>query len=323
MRRKTTPLLLSVLAVALFSPTALAQGEMTKIEVTEETPLVDFLKSITTATGRALLYDPNNQRIRGQKMLAGFSLEVPRNRLFDTYRAILAFFELNLVPIGPKGYEIYLVIDSRSTNNFVKNKATQVNYDDLGGYSDKDGVYISCAIPVRHIQNLTTLRTALSTMVSPAGIGRVHEVPGSGRIIVMDFAPNVVAMAALVRQMDVENEETKVSLESIELKYAHCELMAETLNELLGPRDVEGQAKPSRGRPSSYLPTPVPPRVVPYEPRNSVAVRATKADLDRIRKLIAALDQPSKQWSAVEVVQLANTSAKEVGDRLSTVVGTW
>ncbi len=82
------------------------------------------------------------------------------------------------MPIGPRGYEIYLVIDSRSTNNFVKNKAVYVDYGELDKFADHDGLYISCAIPIRHIDNLTTLRTALSTMVSPAGIGRVHEVPG-------------------------------------------------------------------------------------------------------------------------------------------------
>lgn len=197
--------LCGLVLLALAAPAAFAQGdELVEVKLEKDVKITEFLDLISKSTGRPLLYDPNGQRIRGQSLGAGFTHEIPKDRVFDTFRAILAFYELVLVPIGPRGYEIYLVIDSRSTNNFVKNKAVYVDYKELDRYEDNDGLYISCAIPLTHIENLTTLRTALSTMVSPAGIGRVHEVPGSNSIIIMDFAPTVAAMAKLVRQMDVQ-----------------------------------------------------------------------------------------------------------------------
>ena len=118
---------------------------------------------MSDATGIPLLYDPNNQRIRSAKFGSAFKMEVPKDKLFDTFRAILAFFELNLVPIGPKGHQIYLAIDSRTTNNFVKNKAQYVDYRDLEQYEDHDGLYISCAVPIRYIDNLTPLRIDIKT----------------------------------------------------------------------------------------------------------------------------------------------------------------
>ncbi|MHC4341319.1 MAG: secretin N-terminal domain-containing protein, partial [Planctomycetota bacterium] len=248
-------------------------------------------------------------------MGAGFTHLVPRERLFDTYRAILAFYELNMIPIGPKGYEIYLVVDSRSTNNFVKNKAVYVDPAELEKYADKDGMYVSCAIQVQHIDNLTTLRTALSTMVSPAGLGRVHEVPGSRSIIIMDFAPTVAAMARLIKQMDVKPVGMEPVLETIELKYANAELLAETIMNLLGAaKEAEPPVRRGQRSPYSY-PKPA-PRVVGYEPRNAVLISASKDDFARIKQLVATLDQPAKQWAATEVVRLGNVRAKEVADSL-------
>ena len=146
------------LCVVLLAVPAWAQekkkkrGGIVTIQVDKETPLVEFIDRMSQATGTALLYNPNGQRIRNQKLGAAFKRELPESKLFDAFRAVLAFYELTLVPVGPTGYEIYLVIDSRSTNNFVKNKATYVPHEKLSDWADKDGVYISTTIPLKAIR---------------------------------------------------------------------------------------------------------------------------------------------------------------------------
>ena len=296
--RVTLVLMLALLATPAHTQDANKNNEMVTIKVDKDLPIAEFLDHISAATGRPLLYDPNGQRIRGQKMGQGFSHNVPKERVFDTFRAILAFFELNLVPIGPKGHEIYLVLDSRSTNNFVKNKAVFVDHGKLDAYADKDGMYIASAVPIRHIENLTTLRTALSTMVSPAGIGRVHEVPGSQSIIIMDFAPTVHAMAQLIKKMDVPPTGTERTLAVIELKHAVAKDLASAVNETLA--NTPPPAAPGR---RGYVPSGagrIKPRVVPYAARNALLVTCMKSDYKGIRELVATLDKPMKRLESVE-----------------------
>lgn len=266
---------------------ALAQDEVT-IAVNKDQRVADFLDQVAAATGRPVLYDPKSARIGPNTMGVDMTRTVPKDRLFDTCRSILSFFELNLVPIGPRGYEIYLVIDSRSTNNFVRNKAEWVDHAELEKVRDQDGVYVVCAVPVRHIENLTTLRTALSTMVSPGGLGRVQEVPGAQAVIIMDFAPTVWAMAKLIERMDRVEEDRQPATATIELRYAEAEPMAATLTSaLVEPADPKAKPAPL-------------PRIVPYGPRNALVVHGTAADVERVRELVKALDQPAKQWTAID-----------------------
>ena len=71
---------------------------------------------------RPIIYDTADTRIRQRELGTDFTHRVPRDQLYQVFRAMLAFFELTVVPIGPEGFEIYLIIGSRSTNQLVKNK---------------------------------------------------------------------------------------------------------------------------------------------------------------------------------------------------------
>ena len=105
--RWTKALLFCCCTLILTAPVAWAQGNgLVEIKVPKEMPIAEFLDLISRSTGKPLLYAPNGQRIKNQTMGAGFTHKIPKDRSFDTFRAILAFFELSLVPIGPKGFEI-------------------------------------------------------------------------------------------------------------------------------------------------------------------------------------------------------------------------
>jgi type II secretory pathway component GspD/PulD (secretin) len=297
-------ILMIVFALVVAARAADEDKPEVRIQVTKDMELQAFLDMVSQSTGSPILYNPMSQRIRAQKMGSTFSLSVPKDRLFDTFRAILSFYELTLVPIGPKGYEIFLVIDSRSTNNFVKNKAIPVKHEELPQFADRDGLYISCAIPVRHVDNLTTLRTALSTMVSPAGIGRVHEVPGTKTIIVMDFAPTVAAIATLIREMDKPNTDEEV-LESIELTHANAKDVAASIQELYATPASNSQQNSRRG----VVVVKPRPRLVAFPARNAVLVRASQSDLETIRGLITKLDQAKGQRGAYVMVAVKHVEA--------------
>jgi len=282
------------------------------VRIEAETALADLIDAAAEATGEAILYDPNTQRIRGQAVGVAIEKTVPRDRLLDAYRAILAFYELTLVPIGPSGYEIHLAIDSRSTNNFVKNMARTVPYEELDDWADKAGHYISCAIPVRNIDNLTTLRTAMSTAVTPAGIGRVHEVPGSHAIIVTDFAPTVARIAELVKRMDEQRPATRRVFTVIDLEHGRAPGLAETVTKLL--------QEPQPQRPRRYARAGDEPRIVAYGPRNAVAISCRQSELPEIRALVAELDKPHPDDRAIEYYRARHVEVARLAILLEAVL---
>jgi len=274
-----TALVLATALLGCLKP-AVAEEQVT-ITLTKDQQPTDFVDGAALTVGRPILYDPSGQRFqKGQTMGVDMKWSVPKGKELDLVRSILAFYEITLVPVGPKGYEVLLAIDGqRSTNNLVKNKVTVVPSESLADYGDRDGLYIMTSVPVRHIENLTMLRTALSTMVTPAGIGRVHEVPGVNRIMLMDYAPVVVAMARVVKEMDVDPE--PVVTQTIVLKYAQAVPLAVTLKELFA---AEPQPRPQGQAIGSPI-TPS-PRIAAYEPRNAIVVVATEKDLARIAEVV-------------------------------------
>jgi len=288
-------LILALTALPALAQEAKPSGDRVRIQLAKDLTIAEMLDTISKTTGTPMLYDPSSTRIARVKLGSAFDVTVSRGRLLDTYRAILSFFELTMIPVGPKEYEIYLVVDSHSTNNLIKNKMLFVPPDKLEEYADKDGTYIGTALPVHHIENLTTLRTALSTMVSPAGIGRVHEVPGSHALIVMDFAPTVVAISRLIALIDKPAASEQPGMGVVELKYARAVDMAAALTKLLEqPAPVP---HPSR-RSTASSKRSLAPKVIAYEPRNAIVIRGLPADVESIKAVVALLDLPPRAWKA-------------------------
>lgn len=273
-------------ALLVVAPAVVAQdgdANVVEIKLGKEMEITELLATVAKITQKPLLYNPNSQMIRGQKIGVEYAVKVPKDRVFDTCRSILAFYELILVPVGPKGYESYLVIDSRSTNNIIKNKATFVPYTKLAEYADKDGMYISTAFPIQYLTNLTTLRTALSTMVSPAGIGRVHET--QDKLIVMDFAPTVAEMAKIVAELDKPQPAVVRKMELVRLSHARAEEVATVLIQLMTPA-------PKDPRRSSMVREKPPTRIAPYPRLNAVAIYADEPTREELKQMIAGLDVP-------------------------------
>jgi len=282
------PIAFSVILFACASSSAQApEVKQVTVTITKDEQVSQFLDAAALLIGKPILYDPNSQRLmKSQTMGVDVIHAVPPGKELDLVRSILTFYEITLVPVGPKGYEMYVAIDSRSTNNLIKNKAEFVPYEEIERNADRDGCFIMTSIPVRYVENLTMLRTALSTMVTPAGIGRVHEVPGTNRITVMDYAPTVAAMARLVRELDVEPE--RVVTQTIVLQHAEALALAVTLKELF----TAEAPRPDPRQPQMPVRASTQPRIAAYEPRNAIVVVATESDLARIREVVKQLDTP-------------------------------
>ena len=265
-KMKTTLVLVPFLLIATLAGAQDQAPELVTLKFAKGQPVTEILDAMAVQTGRKLVYDPNDQRLRNQTAGMDFSHTIPKARLFDLCTAVLSFFELTVAPVGPKGYEVYVVAGSRSTNMLLKNRAEFVDHQRINEYADRHGKMITTVLPIRNMDNLAQLRTAFSVLVTPAGIGRVMEVRDAKALIVTDFAPNVAVMARIAAQIDTERDDQRVLMRSIELKFAKADEMAATIMRLLETPQAPAVVK-SRMPAAKSLRA----RVVAYAPRNAIA----------------------------------------------------
>lgn len=257
------------------------------IRVEQDLPVSSFLDSVAKVLPRPLLYDARSPLIAGQRMGARFDLTAEKSRFFDVVRAILAFYELTVTPVGPRGEELYLVRDARNTNSFVRAQPLFVAHAELEQHADRQGVVIASSIRVKHIGNLAMLRGAISLFLSP--VGRVAEVPDGGSLLVADYAPNVALAARLVAECDAGPTGTEQRLECIELNHGSAVEIAEAIRALYaaepaGPRT----AGPPRAGADRAI------RVTAVRSRNALLVSATATEIEMVRGVVRALDQPAR-----------------------------
>ena len=64
-----------------------------------------------------------------------------------------------MIPVGPAGYQVQLVMDARQTSSILKLKPDYVKLTDenLSTYENQDGKFITTTI---RVQNMTDLRNA-------------------------------------------------------------------------------------------------------------------------------------------------------------------
>ena len=207
-----------------------------EIYLGEDIEIKELLKAVTAKTQKPIVWSDQDKAVTGKKIQGTLSIRTPKDKLFDTIRALLTFQEIVLIPIGPKGYEVYVAMDARTlASQFIlKNKPVYVELDDAKAdeIENQDGLFVATNIKVKNIDNLRDARTALQRIVTANNIGNVQEVPAARSFVVTDFAPNVVAIYRLLKQMDVQPQGKTVRQQYFALNYALAEDIEPILQDL-------------------------------------------------------------------------------------------
>ncbi len=325
----------TVAAVLLLTPGALlptddgdvnADDPTVKIALQESVQVEDFLKAVGKVTETPLVWDPQDKQIRGKEIIGALNLEAPKSQLFSVVRALLTFYELVMIPVGPEDYQVQLVMDARRTTSILKLKATYVELSDenVNSFKNADGMYITTTIRVENMSDLRNARNALTRVVTGQNIGNVTEVPDAKAFVITDFAPNVVAIYNLLKSMDVKPEGKEVTSEYILLEHATSDEIEPILTDLFTGRDrVAGGARPTpRGnQPSSSVQEDPEPRIISDVRTNQIIVYGTRQDIAEIRKVVDHLDVPIYiRTSIVHVIRLKNLEAEETAEVISSLI---
>ncbi len=343
MRRLTRPLgaLLAVgLALGLFLAPATLPGvsggapawaadDDPEIAIGDEISIEDFLKAVgRTAPGKApIVWDPSLKQIKEKKILGSTNLRAPPDKIFEIVRALLTFYELAMVPVGPRGYEVYLVMDARAQGAILKLKPRTIDLTDenLNDYENQDGLFVSATIRVENMTNLRDARQALSRIVTQQNIGNVTEVPASRSFVVTDFAPNVVAIYRLLKQLDVKPLGRTLTSAYVQLVHASADEVEPILSDLFTGRERvalgrQNQPQPQGGSTSDIDEDPE-PRIISDLRTNTLIIYATQDDIAEIEEVIAHLDVPVVlTTSRVHVWPLKNLEAEETAQVLQSLI---
>lgn len=334
-------LLAAMLATWLFfSPGTLPGGRasgpawaeddrLARISLTDEISIEDFLKYVGRAAPgrRPIVWDPNQKQMKERKILGSTNLEAPDDQIFELVRALLTFYELAMVPVGPRGYEVYLVMDARQQGAILKLKPRTIDLDqsNLAEYENQDGLFVSATIRVENMTNLRDARQALSRIVTQQNIGNVTEVPASRSFVVTDFAPNVVAIYRLLKQLDVTPTGKRLMSAYLTLKYASADEIEPIISDLFTGRERvainrASQPQPQGGGTSDIDQDPE-PRIISDLRTNQLIIYATQDDIREIQDVIDHLDVPVYvQNNRVHVVPLKNLEAEETAQVLQSLI---
>lgn len=289
----------------------------------EEIEIKDLLKAVTSTTKIPILWSDTDKAV-SRKIQGSTRLRAPGGeKLFDMVRGLLTFQEVVLVPIGPDGYRVYVAMDARTLQNqfILKNKPVYMEIDDkvAAEIEGQDGLFVATTLKVKNIDNLRDARTALSRVVTGQQVGNVQEVPAARAFVVTDFAPNVVAIYRLLKQMDVQPEGKQLKQAYIQLNFALAEDIEPILTDLFTGKQRVTQQQP--GQPGGGDVVDPEARIVAEPRTNQIIVYAIEEDIVEIRALVTELDKPLifvKQ--IVHVIQLKNLDAEETAQVLQTLI---
>lgn len=299
------------------------------INVAEGVEIEQLLKMVSQQGGVPLMWDPADKQIRGKKVIGGINLSIPKSKLIDEVRAMLTFYELVMVPIGPEGYELILVMDARRTTAILKLKAKNIvlTNENLTTYAGADGLYVTTLIRVEHMKDLRNARNALTRIVTGQNIGNVVEVPDIPGFVITDFAPNVVAIYRLIKQMDQPRTATPptsrrkpapkrptIEFRAIMLKHANALEAAGTLSSLFpAPRP----ASASRAAVVSG------PSIRGDARTNQLLITGTTTQIEKVMEAVAAIDSASSEPEVhAHLIRLENMQAREAANAISQAIGT-
>ncbi len=293
------------------------------LNIAEGVEIEELLKTVSKATGQPLIWDPSDKQIRGKRVMGGLNLKASKSELFSRVRALLTFYELVIIPVGPVDYQTLLVMDARRTSSILKLKAQYVHLtnENLAAYEYEDGLFVTTTIQVEHMKDMRNARNALSRVVTGQNIGNVTEVPDARAFVVTDFAPNVVAVYRLIKEMDQPTPEVPSdhSFQSVSLANANAVEAAMVLTRLFTTsRPAAQRSRPAAPRQAA---SSIGPKIEADARTNTILVSGKNADVEEVLRAVTVLDQDAPEPEVhAHMLRLSHVPAREAANALVAII---
>ncbi len=235
-----------------------------------------FIDDVSMLTGRSFIVDP---RVKGEVTVISREPIGPET-VFQVFLSTLRVNGFTAVSTGSGAYKI--VPDDSAADNF-----TPVGRDGRTG----DQV-VTEVFTLHHIDTTTALN-AVRPIASQKG--RVIATPGSGAIIVVDFADNMARIQAVLAELDRDME----TIVPVQLLNTSAIEMSQIVTGLAGTQRGEDGGRPNV-------------TAIPVERSNTLLLKGDPLVIERMLQVVSELDDGNKVKEDVRVIYLKHAAGEEL-----------
>jgi general secretion pathway protein D len=271
----------------MFALTAFAEEQTWKVNL-KDADVRAFVSQIADITGYSFVIDP---RVKG-KVTVVSNVAMNKDAVYEMFLAVLGVHDFAAIP-GTNVIKIIRVNDAKQSaqnERFMKKVPSEQ--------------IVTRVIQVNNARALE-LVPILRPMV--AKYGHLAGVAAANALIISDHLANIQRISKIIDELD---SPSKYELEVVQLKEAWVGDMVKLLEEL-APSELGGKGKGDANKFS----------VVADQRSNRLILRGDEAFREKMRDLIAKLDQPSSTGGKTKVIHLKHAEAKDLAELLKGLMG--
>lgn len=244
----------------------------------KDADLSNLIATVSQITGKNFVVDP---RVKGKVTVISSSPMTPQG----VYQAFLSVLEVHgyaAIPAGPV-IDIMPVVNAKQQGGAkLKNHNPSLPGDIITKVIKVSNVPAAQLVPV--------LRPLVPQY------GHLAAYTPANMLIISDRAANIRRMTNIIQRLD---QQKKQNIDVIPLKYASASSLVTTLSKL----QQNAQSGNKRGSQ---------PAILADERTNSLVIRGSTSQRDRLRKLVKELDQPTTRSGGTQVIYLSHATAKDL-----------
>lgn len=272
-----------LLALALLVPAVAGnQGQTWTINL-KDADLGEFITQVSRISGRNFVVDP---RVKGRVTVIS-SAALDADGVYELFQSVLRVHGFAAVPAG----DVVRIVQQ----TLAKQSASGQDFDPT---SDGE-LMVTRVIPATNVASSELVKILRPLIPQYSHVASVDQ---PNVVILSDHAENIRRMEAVIREIDVAQDEV-VSV--VPLEEAWVENMVELL-EALAPNQI--------GRSASG---PQAVQVVANARNNSLVLRGKPASITELRTLISQLDQPATVMGSTQVFRLSHGNAEQLAGILT------
>ncbi|MCC5874056.1 MAG: type II secretion system secretin GspD [Gammaproteobacteria bacterium] len=272
-----------LLVLALLVPAVAGnQGQTWTINL-KDADLGEFITQVSRISGRNFVVDP---RVKGRVTVIS-SAALDADGVYELFQSVLRVHGFAAVPAG----DVVRIVQQ----TLAKQSASGQDFDPT---SDGE-LMVTRVIPATNVASSELVKILRPLIPQYSHVASVDQ---PNVVILSDHAENIRRMEAIIREIDVAQDDT-VSV--IPLEEAWVENMVELL-QALAPNQI--------GRNASG---PQAVQVVANARNNSLVLRGNPTAIAELRVLIKQLDQPATVLGSTQVFRLSHGSAEQLAGILA------
>jgi general secretion pathway protein D len=273
------------------SPSLVFSEEQTWKVNLKDADIRAFVTQVADITGYSFVIDP---RVKG-KVTVVSNAPMTQDAVYEMFLSVLGVHGFAAIP-GAGG-----VIKIVQQNN-AKQTA-----DDNSIFKEVPTEQIVTRVIQVNNANALELVPILRPMV--AKYGHLAGVAAANALIISDHVANITRISKIIKELD---SPSKYELEVVQLQEAWVGDMVKLLEDL-APGEL-GQSAPGKGSANKFS-------VVADQRSNRLILRGDESFRDKMRVLIAKLDQPSSTGGKTKVVRLKHADAEDLAELLKGLMG--